>query len=153
MYGCQRTQCPKAKLAGFGELDITGDQHGVNVLKVNLSVIIDELAQFRVFRTFPVQYDVVSADFVPAWLKDGFRKNHSGGAVVVDEYLGGANFFDQGNVEGTFRLIAHRDEFAYDERVAVDFVEIGIGVGLGLRGAKGQVTRSYRRFVVSSTAA
>ncbi len=55
-----KNQCPKAKLAGSGKLDITGDQYSVNVLKVNLAVIIDELAQFRIFRAFPFQYDVVT---------------------------------------------------------------------------------------------
>ncbi len=60
----------------------------------------------------------------------------------MDAYLGRANFLHKGNVEGTFRLVAHSDEFAYDERVAVDFIEIAISAHLGLCSAKGQDVRN-----------
>jgi hypothetical protein len=58
--------------------------------------------------------------------------------MVMDAYFGGANFLHKGNVKGASRLVAHRDEFSHDEKVAVDFIKLGISVRLGLCGAKGQ---------------
>jgi hypothetical protein len=70
MHEDQRTQCSKAKLSGFRKLNSAGDQHGVNILQVNLTAIVDKLAwmPFQRLRSFPFQYDVISANLVPAWL-------------------------------------------------------------------------------------
>ena len=58
--------------SSFGEFDIAGYKHGVNILKVNLAGVFEVLVQCGIFRALPIENDIVSPDFVPAWLENSF---------------------------------------------------------------------------------
>ncbi len=61
--------------------------------------------------------------------------------MVVQQNLSRSDVFDLSDVKGAFGIISDSDEFANSERRAVNFVELSVGVGLGLYGAKGQNVR------------
>ena len=122
------------------------------VFEVDFAVIVDKLSvvPFKGLGAFLLQDDVISRNFVPTRFEYCVCKHDSGSAVVVDANGLRRNCLNLGNVDRTGRVVADGNIFVDEERLAINFAELGrAGIGLGFRGAVGQQVRHVRIVVWS----
>jgi hypothetical protein len=81
----QRAKSARTKLAGFGKLQVAGNQHGMHVLKVHFASIGLEAAESIVGRqrAFSLEQDIRTVDLIPTRLEHGSGKYDAIGAVIM----------------------------------------------------------------------
>ena len=129
-----------AKLAGFGEFQLAGDQNSMNVAQVDRSGVGNKVraAVIVPVRAIPLQKDIITSNHMPARPEHGRLQVDASATIVVQSYGPFEQKLHLGNVERSCGLVPNCDEFSDDKGGAVLLVLIGIGVGFGLLGLVGQ---------------